>query len=242
MWDRLSESVPRVPVSVWLTDLLDILIVAFVIYLLLVWLSHRASRTALLALLSLLILFGGARLLNLYLTSLLFQVGATVIAVILVLVFQDDIRRGLERIAIWRPLFRSPPREWPTAALLTEAAAAMAKQKIGSQVVLPGRGSPRALPRRASVTEKSLRRAGRTIGGVRTTLASELAVSGRAGLALGALRVWRSRGLVQRGADHLSDTSRAGSARDRFHASKATTVFRATRQCQASGPRTSAQI
>ena len=86
------------------------------------------------------VVYTTARLLHLYLTLLLFQAGFTVVIVALVLVFQEDIRRLFSRIGTYGffPVGLPPSRGGAPDAL-TEAIFALAEEKIGALVVLPGR-------------------------------------------------------------------------------------------------------
>lgn len=123
------------------SDLLDVVIVAALIYAVLCWLRDRASRSIVVALVGLFTLFLLARSLDLYLTTLAFNVGWVVIVVVLVVVFQQDIRNGFERLAAFslrRKMQGTPDsRKWLDA--LAEAIANLAKDRIGALIVLPGR-------------------------------------------------------------------------------------------------------
>ena len=76
-----------------LADLIDILIVASLIWFVIVWFRTSQARLALMGLAALGVLFGLARGLDLQLTSSLLQGFFAVLAVMLVVVFQDDLRR-----------------------------------------------------------------------------------------------------------------------------------------------------
>jgi diadenylate cyclase len=124
-----------------LADILDIAVITVCLYLILLWLKQRTSRAVAVGMVGIACLYILARLFGMYLTSQLFQVGLTAILVALVLVFQEDIRRGFARLATWQP-FQSDSR--PLAAshtpdTLVESASMLAGHKIGALIVLKGR-------------------------------------------------------------------------------------------------------
>lgn len=123
-----------------LLDLLDIAIVSVLIHVAFSWLRDRASRSMVVVLVALFSLFLLARGFDLYLTTLAFNFGSVVILLVLVVIFQQDIRQGFERLAttsLWR---KSDPtvgsRDWINT--LAEAIGDMADQRMGALIVLPG--------------------------------------------------------------------------------------------------------
>ncbi len=132
-----SEVYSRVRVA----DVLDIAIVSVALYLLLVWLRSRASRSLGIVLVLLTGTFLVARWLDLYMTTAAFQFGFTGLVLAFVLVFQQDIRHGVDRLGSYR-WFTDSTGSAPTDAVsdaIVEAVAAMAKQRIGALIVFPGR-------------------------------------------------------------------------------------------------------
>ena len=122
-----------------LVDLLDILFVATLIWLAIAWFRNSRARLALLGLAALAGLFGVAQALHLQLTTLMLQGFFAVVAVMLVVVFQDDLRRLFEGIAVWG-LRRSAPHPPPDVEnSLVEAMMKLAQDRVGALVVLPGR-------------------------------------------------------------------------------------------------------
>ncbi len=124
-------------------DLLDIAIIAVLLYGLLLWLRDRAPRHVLAAFLAIGALYVLARLLNLYLTLSLFQAGSLLLFVALVVVFQHDLRRAVERgFSPGRPRSRSRPEAVQAAiAALVETAGYLGERKTGALIVLRGRES-----------------------------------------------------------------------------------------------------
>ncbi len=121
-----------------LKDFLDILIVTFLVYAVLLLLK----RTHALFMASGLVIFLGiyvvGRFFNLYLTSIVFQEFFTFFAVILVVIFQRELRNFFEWLYFWGRFSRRKQEtvsEHVTEFLL-EAVAYLAKNKTGALIVL----------------------------------------------------------------------------------------------------------
>lgn len=121
-------------------DFLDVALVSIFIYGIFVWLRERASRALGQVALLLIGVFLLARWLEMYLTTMVFHFGAVGILLALVLVFQNDIRLGFERLS-------SSPWFHPSQAgdsLLTpvgtiiESVIQMSRQRTGALIVFPG--------------------------------------------------------------------------------------------------------
>ena len=102
------------------------------------WLRRRASRAVALCLLLVATLYVSAHLLDMYLTLSAFRIGLTVILLALIIVFQQDIRRGFEQLSTWGFSDRSRA-ESGTIDTLLEAVSLLAKEKIGALLVIQGR-------------------------------------------------------------------------------------------------------
>lgn len=127
--------------QVRLADLIDVAIVAVLVYVVLVWLRGRASRSVGVVVLGSACLFFLARWLDLYLTTMVFHYGLVTMLLALVIVFQNDIRHGFERLAThtWlRPASQAEHSQIPIDAVV-ESVADMARQRIGALIVFPGR-------------------------------------------------------------------------------------------------------
>ena len=121
-----------------LVDLLDILFVATLIWLAIAWFRNSRARLALLGLAALAVLFGLAQALQLQLTTLVLQGFFAVVAVMLVVVFQDDLRRLFEGIAVWG-LRRNAPQPPPDVEdSLVEAMMKLAEGRVGRLWSCPG--------------------------------------------------------------------------------------------------------
>ena len=121
------------------SDVIDVAIVAALLWMGIVWLRAARARIALLGLGLLAALYGVVQWLEFQLTSWLLQGFFAVVVVVLVVVFQDDLRRLFERIAIWG-LRRQAPRLAPTLVdTLVRACAELASTRTGALIVLSGR-------------------------------------------------------------------------------------------------------
>lgn len=136
------DAFARLRRSVRIADLLDIAVIAFCLYFAMIWLRQRTSRAAALGFLSLMFVYILSRRLDMFLTSILFQAGITAVLVALVIVFQDDVRRIIDRIAALGPFEKShaPPAETETTIdVVTEAVATLARNRTGALLVFAGK-------------------------------------------------------------------------------------------------------
>jgi uncharacterized protein (TIGR00159 family) len=139
----VNDSFDRLADHIRVVDVLDIAIVAFILYICLNWLRRRSSRALLVAILLIAALYVLGRMLKMYLLSQVFQVGLSVIVLGLILVFQEDIRRALERVARWRPGAPVADEEATSDTLdtLVEVVGQLAESRTGALLVIEGRQS-----------------------------------------------------------------------------------------------------
>ena len=125
--------------DVRLTDLIDVLIVAVLLWAGLSWVRHARARLALAGVAIAGAVYFVARQLQLQMTVWILQGFFAVGVLVLVVVFQDDIRRALEQIAVWG--LRRRPRVAPadTVDAIVGAVRRMAAERTGALIVLPGR-------------------------------------------------------------------------------------------------------
>lgn len=121
------------------TDVVDILLVTALVYAVVLWL--RGSRASLVAfgVLLLALVFSAARALGLQLTTWLFQGFFAVFLIIVVVIFQEELRQVFERVALLglrRSVRAEAPRE--VTDLLVECLGNLARQRVGAILVLPG--------------------------------------------------------------------------------------------------------
>ncbi|NJL27545.1 MAG: hypothetical protein HC897_06420, partial [Thermoanaerobaculia bacterium] len=89
-------------------EVADVLVVALLIGLAFSWLRRSRGRFALVGLFFLGLLFFVARQLELQLTLWILQGLSAVLVIVLVIVFQDDLKRLFEQIAVWGLRRRTP--------------------------------------------------------------------------------------------------------------------------------------
>ena len=121
------------------TDIADVAIVALLLWTLIVWLRSTRARLAFAGLGFVFALYLLAQQLGLQLTIWLFQGFFAAAALVMIVVFQDDLRRLFERIAV-TGLRRRRPRPGPDALEhVAHAVAILARRHIGALIVIPGR-------------------------------------------------------------------------------------------------------
>lgn len=141
LWASLVSALHDALSHVSVTDVLDVLLVAVVLYLALMWLRRSAARSLVLAAAALVGLYLLAGALELYLALRLLQAVLAVSAVGLVVVFQNDIRRLLDRLGTWRLGGRRPSVAQSRKAVdaVIEAAGTMAGSRTGALIAIHGR-------------------------------------------------------------------------------------------------------
>jgi uncharacterized protein (TIGR00159 family) len=139
--DRLSPFLNDLRANLRLVDLIDIAVVAVFLYLTFLWLRRTASRAVLVTVTFVIGLYFVARTFDMYLTASLFQAGFTAIALGLILIFQEDLRRALEALTAWgagRERAR-PENLTATVDTIVEAVQSLAERRVGALLVFPGR-------------------------------------------------------------------------------------------------------
>lgn len=121
----------------WL-DLLDIGLVAAFGWLAIRYFRRTHARTALAGLALLAVVYVFARALDLRLTAALFQSFFAVVVLVLVVVFQEDLRRVFEQLGTWGRGRTSVPPETEALDLLVRTVARLAATRTGALFVLPG--------------------------------------------------------------------------------------------------------
>lgn len=125
--------------NVRLTDLIDVVIVAVLLWAGLSWVRHARARIALAGIAIAAAVFLLARQLQLQMTVWILQGFFAVGVLVLVVVFQDDLRRGLEQIAVWGLRRRPQAAPADTVDALVGAVRKMVAERTGALIVLPGR-------------------------------------------------------------------------------------------------------
>ncbi len=126
--------------SVTLTDTLDMGVVALLVYAFLVWFKRTKAAFVVIGLMVLVGVYLLARVTGMVMTTHIFQGFFAIFIIAVVVLFQEELRRAFERIAVWSVArgARQPqaPRE---ADILVRALSDLARDKVGALIVLRGR-------------------------------------------------------------------------------------------------------
>jgi diadenylate cyclase len=125
--------------AVRLQDILDVVIISLLIYGFLIWLKKTSSRFMLVGIILLGIIYALARSFQLYMTAFILQGFFAVLIFALVVIFQEELRRFLERLAILGRI----RKRYATAFgreidIITSTVANLARKKIGALMVIMG--------------------------------------------------------------------------------------------------------
>jgi diadenylate cyclase len=137
----MIENVLAILYSLRIQDILDIFIIAVMISALLIWFKDRASRFVFMGISLLGVVYILARFFQLYLTTIVLQGFFAILLFVLVVIFQEDLRRFFESLAMWGR-FRLPLRDRApvdhNVETIAEAMANLARKKIGALIVIRG--------------------------------------------------------------------------------------------------------
>lgn len=123
-----------------LADLLDIGLVTTFVYSAIALVRRTQARLVAGGILVLITLFIVARALDLRLTTWLLQGFFAVFLIILVVIFQEELRQMFENLALWGLRRGAPtPPSYGTAELLVGVVADMARNRIGALIVVAGK-------------------------------------------------------------------------------------------------------
>ena len=101
MLDSLFNFADQLLRNLRVADVADMLLAAVLIYCALLWFGETTSRRMLVGVTLLGLVYLGARMFEMHLTSLAFHTGFTVLLLLLIVVFQEDLRRMFSRAASW---------------------------------------------------------------------------------------------------------------------------------------------
>lgn len=120
------------------TDIIDIALIAFVVYKLFSLLKNTRAEQVLKGLIFVLIFASIADMLNINTVSWVMNQFLTVSLVFIIVVFQPELRTGLERIGRGRSIFATDrnKRDEDSISELVSAMSSLSRQKIGALVVL----------------------------------------------------------------------------------------------------------
>jgi len=125
-----------------LTDVLDILLVTALVYTTLVWIRRAQAALVAMGILILGALYVTARAVGLQMTAWIFQGFFAIFLIIVVVIFQEELRQFFERVAVlslWRGRSKtSRPVGTEVADVLVRCATDFARERIGALIVIPG--------------------------------------------------------------------------------------------------------
>ena len=127
-------------VQVRLVDVFDIALVTAIVYTGLVWLRRTQAWLVAAGMLILGAFYVVARTLELQLTAWIFQGFFAVFLIMIVVIFQEELRQMFETVAVWGlGRARRAPVASETTDILVRALADLAHARIGALLVIPGR-------------------------------------------------------------------------------------------------------
>lgn len=125
--------------NIHLKDFVDICVVGLLIWGAIAWARRVHAILALVGLLFLWLFYLAALQLELQLTAWFFQGFFAALVIFLVVVFQDDLRRLFERIAVLGLRRQMPKPDAGRTAVLVRALQQLVKRRWGALIVIPGR-------------------------------------------------------------------------------------------------------
>lgn len=121
-----------------ISDVIDILFVGILLYTAMVWLRTTRAAFVLRGIFVLAIVYLIARQFELQLTAWIFQGFFAIFLIMIVVIFQEELRQIFERVAVWSWRSRANPVQSETANTLVRTAADLGKDRIGALVVVAG--------------------------------------------------------------------------------------------------------
>ena len=120
-------------------DIFDIFIVACFIYYLLLWLKGTKAASLIRGIVVLIVVFALAKILGLNTINWVFEKFAAAILVVLIIVFQPELRRALEQLGRGRLFgkitFNTPASSWFIRSIV-RGVEQLSKEKMGALIVL----------------------------------------------------------------------------------------------------------
>jgi uncharacterized protein (TIGR00159 family) len=126
--------------AITVSEIIDIIVVATLLYTAVVW----AQRTRASLVVRGILVFGGiyiiARYLDLQMTAWIFQGFFAIFLIIIVVIFQEELRRIFEQLAVWSFNFKkAPPLHGEAGDVIARTLVDLAKNKTGALIVLRGK-------------------------------------------------------------------------------------------------------
>jgi len=126
--------------DIGLPDLFDIAFVTVLLYVAFVWVRETHAFFVAIGFVILGLIYIVAKSFDLQLTAWIFQGFFAILLVIIVVIFQEELRQIFERIAVWS-LGRGAPKHYSSSSMdaLVATIADFARDRIGALIVIPGR-------------------------------------------------------------------------------------------------------
>jgi diadenylate cyclase len=137
----MFDSAVTMLLSVRIQDIFDITIISVMISALLIWIRDRASRFVFIGISLLGFIYVVAKYFQLYLTTVVLQGFFAILIFVLVVIFQEDLRRFFEHLAILGIIRKRIPRTTPhgqTSEIIAQSVADFARKHIGALIVIQG--------------------------------------------------------------------------------------------------------
>ncbi len=123
-----------------IADIFDILLVTIMVYAAAVWIRRTQAAFVAIGLLILAVVYVAVRALDLRLMAWIFQGFFAVFLVVIVVIFQEELRQLFERLAVWSLRRRhavAPP--FDPVNILVRCCADFTRDRIGALIVIPGK-------------------------------------------------------------------------------------------------------
>jgi len=126
--------------NIRIQDICDIAIIAILIYVVLVWFMEAASRFVLVGIGLLGAVYILSRVFQLYLTAVVLQAFFAILLVALVVIFQEELRRFFERLAMWANIRKRNygPVHHRDVDVITQSVVNLAQKRVGALIVVQG--------------------------------------------------------------------------------------------------------
>ncbi|MGK0186282.1 MAG: diadenylate cyclase [Verrucomicrobiales bacterium] len=141
MLDYLLSLLEDLLRHVRIVDAIDVLLMSVIVYSVLLWFRVTASRRVIVGFSVLLGVYFAARGFGMHLTAMVFHAWFGILVILIVVVFQEDLRRMFERVAEWGIMRRRTRQDHElttNTGEIVDAVFALAADKTGALIVIKG--------------------------------------------------------------------------------------------------------
>ena len=125
--------------SITFAEIVDIIFVAVLLYTAIVWIQRTRAAFVVRGIIILGVIYIVARYLDLQMTAWVFQGFFAIFLIMIVVIFQEELRQMFERIAVWSlTRNRAPAIGSTTTDVLVRTVADLAKERVGALIVIRG--------------------------------------------------------------------------------------------------------